>query len=95
VERSCLLITLHYIDQICARLPHFTLSSLTCHRFIIASVVVASKALCDAFCTNSHYAKVGGIRVGELNVLEKEFLAHIDWRLTVCRLLSFCVCAVR
>ncbi|KAI5118831.1 hypothetical protein M0805_006151 [Coniferiporia weirii] len=85
VERTCLLITLHYIDQICARLPHFTLSSLTCHRFIIAAVVVASKALCDAFCTNSHYAKVGGIRVGELNVLEKELLSVMDWRLTSTR----------
>ncbi|THH07822.1 hypothetical protein EW145_g3123 [Phellinidium pouzarii] len=83
VERTCLLITLHYIDQICARLTHFTLSSLTCHRFIIAAVVVASKALCDAFCTNSHYAKVGGIRVGELNMLERELLSAMDWRLTV------------
>lgn len=82
-KRTCLLITLHYIDQICARLPHFTLSSLTCHRFIISAVVVSSKALCDSFCTNAHYAKVGGIRPGELNVLEKEFLAAIDWRLTV------------
>jgi hypothetical protein len=26
---------------------------------------------------------VGGIRVVELNLLEKEFLAAIDWRLTV------------
>ncbi|KAL5528644.1 PHO80 [Sanghuangporus sanghuang] len=85
VERTCLLITLHYIDQICARLPHFTLSSLTCHRFIITAVVVASKALCDAFCTNAHYAKVGGIRIGELNVLEKELLNAIDWRLTSTR----------
>ncbi|EJD02733.1 cyclin-domain-containing protein [Fomitiporia mediterranea MF3/22] len=83
VERTCLLITLHYIDQICARLPHFTISSLTCHRFIIAAVVVSSKALCDAFCTNAHYAKVGGIRVGELNLLEKELLSSLDWHLTV------------
>ncbi|TDL26213.1 cyclin-domain-containing protein, partial [Rickenella mellea] len=85
VEKSCLLITLHYIDQICARVPHFTLSSLTCHRFVIASIVVSTKALCDAFCTNNHYAKIGGVRVAELNVLEKEFLAHIDWRLTCTR----------
>ncbi|GLB37278.1 putative cyclin-domain-containing protein [Lyophyllum shimeji] len=83
VEKSCLLITLHYIDQICARMPLFTLSSLTCHRFIIASITVSSKGLCDAFCTNSLYAKVGGISVTELNILEREFLAAIGWRLTV------------
>ncbi|OCH92461.1 cyclin-domain-containing protein [Obba rivulosa] len=85
VERACLLITLHYIDQICARTPPFTLSSLTCHRFVIASIAVSSKALCDAFCTNSLYAKVGGIPVGELNLLEREFLRMIEWHLTCTR----------
>lgn len=82
-KKSCLLLTLHYVDQICARMPLFTLSSLTCHRFIIASITVCSKGLCDTFCTNSLYARVGGIPVSELNVLEREFLAMIDWRLTV------------
>ncbi|KDN41359.1 hypothetical protein RSAG8_07474, partial [Rhizoctonia solani AG-8 WAC10335] len=85
VERSCLLITLHYIDQICTLLPHFTISSLTVHRFAISSITVSSKALCDAFCTNSHYARVGGIKLIELNVLEREFLEKIDWRLTCTR----------
>ncbi|KAF7977764.1 hypothetical protein HWV62_2866 [Athelia sp. TMB] len=82
VEKSCLLLTLHYIDQICTRMPLFTLSSLTCHRFIIAAVTVASKGLCDTFCTNNLYAKVGGISITELNMLEREFLLAIDWRLT-------------
>ncbi|KAG5646800.1 hypothetical protein DXG03_002177 [Asterophora parasitica] len=85
VEKSCLLITLHYIDQICARMPLFTLSSLTCHRFIIASITVSSKGLCDQFCTNNLYAKVGGISVTELNILEREFLSAIDWRLMCTR----------
>ncbi|THV06739.1 cyclin-domain-containing protein, partial [Dendrothele bispora CBS 962.96] len=85
VEKSCLLITLHYIDKICTRMPLFTLSSLTCHRFIIASITVSSKGLCDVFCNNSLYAKVGGISLGELNTLEREFLSMIDWRLTCTR----------
>ncbi|KAF7321437.1 Nuc-1 negative regulatory protein preg [Mycena kentingensis (nom. inval.)] len=85
VEKSCLLLTLHYIDQICARVPRFTLSSLTCHRFIIAAITVSSKGLCDTFCTNSLYAKVGGISVPELNILEREFLDKIDWRLMCTR----------
>lgn len=82
-QRSCLLITLHYIDQICDRLPRFTITSLTIHRFVIASVTVSCKALCDVFCTNSRYAQVGGIKVNELNLLEREFLNIIDWRLFV------------
>jgi len=66
-------------------MPLFTLSSLTCHRFIIASITVSSKGLCDVFCTNNLYAKVGGIPVTELNLLEREFLQAIDWHLTVSR----------
>ncbi|KAJ3758846.1 cyclin-domain-containing protein [Lentinula raphanica] len=85
VEKACLLITLHYIDQICARVPLFTLSSLTCHRFIIAAVTVSSKGLCDVFCNNALYAKVGGISVGELNTLEREFLRMIEWTITCTR----------
>lgn len=74
---------MHYIDQICARLPNFTISSLTCHRFIITAVALSSKTLCDAFCTNAHYARIGGISPIELTRLEREFLIAIDWRLTV------------
>lgn len=55
------------------------------HRFLITALAVSSKALCDAFCTNVHYAKVGGIRVAEFNLLEREFLSQIEWRLTCTR----------
>ncbi|KAK0545021.1 Pho80p cyclin [Tilletia horrida] len=63
-------------------MPGFTICGLTVHRFVCAAIVCASKALCDAFSTNSHYAKVGGISLIELNMLEKEFLENIDWTLT-------------
>jgi hypothetical protein len=66
-------------------MPLFSLSSLSCHRFIISSIVVSSKGLCDAFCPNTLYAKVGGISVTELNLLEREFLQAIEWRLMVSR----------
>lgn len=67
----------------CARITSFTISSLTVHRFIIAAISVGSKALSDAFCTNGRYARVGGISVVEMNLLEKEFCEALDWRLTV------------
>jgi len=51
------------------------------HRFLITTVTVASKGLCDAFCTNTHYAKVGGLGVAELNMLELEFLKKVDWKI--------------
>lgn len=53
------------------------------HRFLIAGVTAGSKAQCDVFCTNAHYAKVGGIKVGELNSLEREFLRVTGWALCV------------
>ncbi|EJT97421.1 cyclin-domain-containing protein [Dacryopinax primogenitus] len=84
-ERSCLLLTLHYVDLLCARNPAFALSSLTVHRFLIASITCSSKALCDVFCKNTHYARVGGLGLGELNLLEREFLEAIDWRLATTR----------
>ena len=82
-QKSILLVCLYTIDKICARKPQFTLSSLTCHRFIITSIAVCSKGLCDSYCPNNVYAKVGGVSVVELNLLEREFLSMIDWRLMV------------
>ncbi|GAA5856003.1 hypothetical protein JCM8547_002936 [Rhodosporidiobolus lusitaniae] len=82
VEPCCLLILLPYVDKVCARMTSFTISSLTVHRFIIAAISVGSKALSDAFCTNGRYARVGGVSVVEMNLLEKEFCEALDWRLT-------------
>ncbi|KAK0540711.1 Pho80p cyclin [Tilletia horrida] len=82
LEKVCTLILLVYIDRVCERMPGFTICGLTVHRFVCAAIVCASKALCDAFSTNSHYAKVGGISLIELNMLEKEFLENIDWTLS-------------
>jgi hypothetical protein len=64
-------------------MPTFIFTSLVCHRFLIAAITASSKGLCDAFCTNQLYAKVGGITVTELNSLEQEFLSAVDWHLVV------------
>jgi len=85
MQKTCLLLILHYIDQICAREPTFTICSLTVHRFIIAAVSLSSKSHCDAFCTNAHYSRVGGLAPSELARLERAFLAAIEWRLACTR----------
>jgi hypothetical protein len=85
VEKACLVLLLNCIDKICTRHPLFTISSLTCHRFIISSITVCSKGICDSFCSNNLYAKVGGVALPELNLLEREFLHFIDWRLVCTR----------
>ncbi|KAJ2767776.1 Pho80p cyclin [Coemansia nantahalensis] len=81
LEPACLLIMLIYVDRICARNPTFTISSLTVHRFIITAATIACKVLCDAYCTNAHYAKVGGVSMPELNALEVEILHMLGWHL--------------
>ncbi|KAJ2716289.1 Pho80p cyclin [Coemansia spiralis] len=81
LEPACLLIMLIYVDRICERNPTFTISSLTVHRFIITAATIACKVLCDAYCTNAHYAKVGGVSMPELNSLEVEILHMLGWHL--------------
>lgn len=76
-----LLSMVYYIDRLCALYPAFTVSSLTIHRFLIASVTVASKGLSDSFWTNKTYARVGGISLTELALLELEFLFRVEWKI--------------
>ncbi|RAH78483.1 cyclin-domain-containing protein [Aspergillus japonicus CBS 114.51] len=76
-----LLSMVYYIDRLCAMYPAFTVSSLTIHRFLITSATVASKGLSDSFWTNKTYARVGGISMTELALLELEFLFRVEWRI--------------
>lgn len=76
-----LLSMVYYIDRLCALYPAFTVSSLTIHRFLITSATVASKGLSDSFWTNKTYARVGGIGMAELAMLELEFLFRVEWRI--------------
>ncbi|PVU91884.1 hypothetical protein BB559_003947 [Furculomyces boomerangus] len=83
LEPVCLLMILVYADRISERETHtsFMLCSLTIHRFLIAAITVSSKALCDVYCTNSHYAKVGGISTRELGILEMALIESLGWSL--------------
>ncbi|KAK9365689.1 cyclin-domain-containing protein [Lipomyces kononenkoae] len=80
LEKSTLLSMVFYIDLLCGAYASFTINSLTVHRFLITAAAVASKGLCDSFCTNAHYARVGGVSLTELNLLEVEFLVRVGWR---------------
>ncbi|GMM55259.1 Pho80 protein [Maudiozyma humilis] len=93
LEASVLLTSVYYIDLLSSIYPAFTLNSLTAHRFLLTATSVASKGLCDSFCTNAHYAKVGGVQCSELNILEEEFLRKVKYRviprddnITLCKL---------
>ncbi|KAK5635232.1 hypothetical protein RRF57_010944 [Xylaria bambusicola] len=76
-----LLSMVYYIDRLCALYADFTINTLTVHRFLITAATVAGKGLSDSFWNNSFYARVGGIKVAELKLLELEFLYRVDWRI--------------
>ncbi|RYO86566.1 hypothetical protein DL766_003439 [Monosporascus sp. MC13-8B] len=61
--------------------PDFTINTLTVHRFLITAATVAGKGLSDSFWNNSFYARVGGVKVAELKLLELEFLYRVDWKI--------------
>lgn len=71
----------YYIDRLCALYPEFTINTLTVHRFLITAATVAAKGLSDSFWNNTTYARVGGVRVAELKMLELEFLYRVDWKI--------------
>lgn len=71
----------YYIDRLCAMYPDFTINTLTVHRFLITAATVAAKGLSDSFWNNTTYARVGGVRVAELKLLELEFLHRVDWKI--------------
>jgi hypothetical protein len=52
-------------------------------RLILAGVVVAIKYNEDDYFSNSFYAKVGGISLNEINVLETEFINLITFKLFI------------
>lgn len=81
LEPAVLLAAVYYIDLLSAVYPQFTLNSLTVHRFLLTATTVASKGLCDSFCTNTHYSKVGGVQCSELNILENEFLERVKYKI--------------
>ncbi|OAR02059.1 hypothetical protein LLEC1_06361 [Akanthomyces lecanii] len=76
-----LLSMVYYIDRLCALYPEFTINTLTVHRFLITAATVAAKGLSDSFWNNTTYARVGGVRLAELKMLELEFLYRVDWRI--------------
>ncbi|KAI9018651.1 cyclin-domain-containing protein [Phycomyces nitens] len=77
-SNECFLALLVYFDRMSkpnpSNTPSLRLDSYNVHRLVITGIMISSKLFSDVFFTNSRYAKVGGLPVSELNVLELEFL---------------------
>ena len=76
-------VVLVYIYRVVKQNAGLVINSFTIHRLIITSFTIMAKFHEDLHCDNSYYAKAGGIDLGELNLLEKEMLATIDFDLFI------------
>lgn len=97
-SQETLILAMIYIDRVTESISHFVLNSLNIHRsvnfykkyninffcrILVTSVTIAAKFFDEIYYTNAYYAKVGGLSLKELNLLEIEFLNLIDYRLYV------------
>eukprot|EP01056_Protomagalhaensia_sp_Gyna25_P002587 Protomagalhaensia_sp_Gyna_25__2586@NODE_246_length_4207_cov_20_933781_g189_i0_p1_GENE_NODE_246_length_4207_cov_20_933781_g189_i0NODE_246_length_4207_cov_20_933781_g189_i0_p1_ORF_typecomplete_len390_score7_10Cyclin/PF08613_11/5_9e35Cyclin_N/PF00134_23/7_8e08_NODE_246_length_4207_cov_20_933781_g189_i028314000 len=81
---ECFVLAMIYIDRL-VRLydGKVVLSSLNIHRILVTAVMIAAKFFDDVYYSNSFYAKIGGLSLEEMNVLESHFLHLIKYDLYV------------
>lgn len=82
-SNECFVLALVYMDRIIRRNATFRVCLRNIHRLLLAAVMVAAKFFDDTYYSNRHYAKVGGVRVAELNLLEAQFLSLLAFDLFV------------
>lgn len=79
---SCFIMALVYVDRLIEK-KGLVLSRLNAHRLLITSVMLAAKYHDDFFYNNAYYAKLGGLSLQELNVLELDVLKFLDFSLFI------------
>lgn len=81
-SKSIIIGMLIYIDRLdyCANIY---INKYSVHRIIIAAYLIAAKFIEDDTFDNDYYAKVAGIPVDELNLLEREILQKINYNLYI------------
>eukprot|EP00892_Ulva_mutabilis_P000618 jgi/Ulvmu1/10557/UM065_0011.1 len=79
---ACFLYALSYMLRI-DKQGHARVTVKTIHRMLLTAVVVAIKFIEDHCFINSHYAKVGGVELHELNHMELMMCSLLDFRFTM------------
>lgn len=82
-SKECFIIALVYAERLLQKQDNFTLSRNNVHRFMLVSIMVASKILDDFYCRNVFYAKAGGMSVDAINDLELQMVFMLDFVLQV------------
>ena len=82
MNESTIILILIYIDRIC-NINNTAISYYNIYKLILGSMISAIKYNEDQFFPPEVYAKLGGVSVYELNLLEAEFFKLIDYKLFV------------
>eukprot|EP00826_Nyctotherus_ovalis_P052661 TRINITY_DN6725_c0_g1_i10.p1 TRINITY_DN6725_c0_g1~~TRINITY_DN6725_c0_g1_i10.p1 ORF type:complete len:197 (+),score=20.72 TRINITY_DN6725_c0_g1_i10:189-779(+) len=80
---SCYVLCFIYIDKLLLNNESFGVSMRNAHRVILAGLVLAIKYLDDIYADNSVFARIGGISLNELNILEAEMIRLLNFDLHV------------
>lgn len=79
LEPECYVVAYAYVDMAAHRRPAAAVASRNVHRLLLACLLVASKVLDDFHHNNAFFARVGGVSNAEMNRLELELLAVLDF----------------
>lgn len=83
-SRSVFLAAFYYLNKATSVQDNsIQLNLSTIHRLLITAVLLATKFIDDVHYDNSHFAKVGGLDVRELNALELQLLKQLDFKLHI------------
>lgn len=75
---ECFIIAIMYLDKYVEN-TQIPITFRNVHRLLITATLVAVKVRDDLYYNNAYYASIGGITPQEINTLEIDFLAAIDW----------------
>lgn len=79
---ECYVLALVYINRIAKIAPNM-ICSLSIHRLLFFALLLAAKYHDDDYYSNRCYAKIGGLTVERMNMLEIEFVKMLDWKVFV------------
>jgi len=80
---ECFVMGLAYLDRLTKKSSANIVCDLTVHRLLLIASMIAAKFHDDTYYSNAYYAKVGGLKLKEVNALEAEMLKILDWNVTV------------
>ena len=82
VEINTMILSLIYIDRICV-VKDFDLNYYNIHKILFTAILVAIKYNEDDIFNNKHYSQVSGVSIKELNLMERQMLVLLEFKLYV------------